>query len=400
MISPTIALAISIVGILILLRLKLHPGFAIFAGSIIISLTVLPLQATPNLLWHSLWNYQTARLLVVIACALTLSSLMEIKGLLANLATALENINPKLAVHLIPAVIGFVPMPAGTLVSATASRESLGRLGVSPAQSTYINYYFRHLWEFSLPVYPSILMASVILSVPVPALIKTLFPITLITILIGAVISYRILKNAPKIKRAPVKNIVLKLLLASWPVILLVLTVLLGLDAIIAFPLVLILLMIQQKVKKGELGKALKFGLNPRILFMLYAIMLFRAIIESSNAAQSLLIDMQTIGVPVILLLVIMPFIIAFITGMSPAFVGIAFPLLFPFIVSGTEVNYFAIQLAYVSGMVGLQLSPLHLCLVLTSEYFKTKLGNVYRYIIPPYLLIEAIFLVVYFFLG
>ena len=92
MLSPSLALLASIAGILLLLRLKIHPGFAILVGSLVVSLLVLPLQSIPPLMIQSLISYQTIRLLVIVASAVTLSYLMEEKGLLAKLAVAMEMI--------------------------------------------------------------------------------------------------------------------------------------------------------------------------------------------------------------------------------------------------------------------------------------------------------------------
>lgn len=152
MLNPSLALLVSIAAILLLLRLRLHPGFAIFVGSLIILSLVLPLQSIPPLMLQSLLSQQTLRLLVVVASALTLSSLMEEKGLLARLALTMEGIGSRLAIHLVPAVIGLVPMPAGALVSATTLQGLVKRLRLTPEQATFINYWFRHIWEFfSLP---------------------------------------------------------------------------------------------------------------------------------------------------------------------------------------------------------------------------------------------------------
>ena len=86
-------LIISIVCILVLLRFKVHPGFAIFVGALVLSLLVLPVKTFPSMLFAALWtgqvplgDQQTLKLLIVIASALTLSSQMEEKGLLTNLA--------------------------------------------------------------------------------------------------------------------------------------------------------------------------------------------------------------------------------------------------------------------------------------------------------------------------
>jgi len=397
MLLPSASLLASITGMLILLRLRLHPGFAIFAGSLIISLLVLPLNETPSILMQSLLNYQTLRLLVIIASALTLSGLMQEKGLLAQLAETLEKIAPKLAVHLIPAVIGFVPMPAGALVSATASHDSLQRLGTTPEQSTFINYWFRHLWEFCLPVYPAIIATSVLLAVPLSSVIMTLLPGTFLAIISGTAVSYTILKKLPETERKPHKNITYNLLKACWPIILLVLSILLGVDAMVAFPLVLLLLALQQRARWRELVKSLKYGLDPKIMFFLYAVMLYKATIESAGVAVAVFSDMQTVGLPIVVILAALPFLIAFITGNSLAFVGIAFPLLLPSIVSPTGFNNYALLLSYTSGIVGLLLSPLHLCLTLSAEYFKAILSKIYKYILPPSIAIEAIVMLLYY---
>jgi len=404
MLSPSIALLLSIAAILILLRIRVHPGFSIFIGSIIVSLLVLPLQTMPSLMFEALWNQQaplleqqTIRLLVVIASALTLSSLMEEKGLLTRLANTMEGIGSRLAIHLVPAIIGLVPMPAGALVSATSVRGLVKRLRLAPEQSTFINYWFRHVWEFSLPVYPGIIITSVLLSVPLFSVVKILCPVTVLIIACGAVFSYGILKKAPKIKRKPSQNIAYNFLRAAWPILLLVPSILLGLDAMIAFPLILLLLAGQQRVKWPELKNALKYGLNPKILFLLYSIMLYKAIIESSGAAGVLISDMQAMGLPPLLMLVALPLLIGVATGISMAFVGIALPLLIPYIALESGINSYALLLAYVSGMMGLLLSPLHLCLILSAEYFKANLARVYRYILPPVLVVEAIVILVYF---
>ncbi len=346
---------------------------------------------------QSLINYQTIRLLVIVASALTLSSLMEEKGLLAKLATTMEGIGPRLAIHLIPAVIGLVPMPAGALVSATASRGLIKRLSLTPEQGTFINYWFRHIWEFSIPIYPSIIITSIILSIPLFSVVKILSPMTALAIVSGAVLSYGILKKTPKLKGEPSGNIAFNLLKASWPILLLVPLVLLGLNVMIAFPLTLALLAGQQRVKWPELKKAFKYGLDPKIMFLLYAIMLYKATIESSGTAEVLISDMQAIGLPSIVMLITLPLLMGLATGYSPAFVGIALPLLVPYIASNSGVNGHALLLAYVSGMMGALLSPLHLCLILSTEYFKANLAKIYKYILPLSIVMEAIAILIYY---
>ncbi|MBI4188114.1 MAG: DUF401 family protein [Chloroflexi bacterium] len=397
MLSPSLALLASIAGILVLLRLRAHPGVAIFVGSLILGLLVLPLKSIPGHMLQALLDMETIRLLVIIASALTLSGLMDEKGLLAKLATTMESIGTKPALHLVPAVIGLVPMPAGALVSATASRDLVKKIGLNPEQSTFINFWFRHIWEFSLPVYPAIIITSVILSIPLLSVVKILSPVSLLAIAVGSIVSYGILRKTSSTKGAPTKNIAFNLLKAAWPILLLVALILAGLDAMIVFPLVLVLLAVQQVVRWPELRKALRYGLEPKIMFLLYTIMLYKATIESSGAAGKLITDMQAIGLPASIVLVTLPLLIGLATGISMAFAGITLPLLVPYIVSSSGINNYALLLAYVSGMMGLLLSPLHLCLILSAEYFKANLARMYRYLLPLTVAMEAIVIIVYY---
>jgi integral membrane protein (TIGR00529 family) len=400
MLSPSVALLASIAGILILIRLKIRPGLAIFAGSLTVSLLLLPPRSLPEHMFRTLIDSQTLTLLAVVASALALSRLMEVKGLLTNLAATMERLGPKFAMHLVPATIGLVPMPAGALVSATALRDLADRIGLTPERVTFINYWFRHIWETSLPVYPAIIATSLILSIRLSSATLTLLPMTALVAALGTISSYRMLKPIKRHKteeRTLKGSIVHNLLRASWPILLIVGLVLAGLDEVIAFPLALALLACQQRARWPELKIALKYGADLQILFLLYAVMLFKTTIEGTGAAYALFSDMQHIGMPTLILLAFLPFLTGFATGISMGFVGISLPLLVPFITRGSQVNDHALMLAYISGWVGVLLSPLHLCLTLSTAYFKASFAKVYRLILPPLLAIEAVIVFIYY---
>lgn len=396
MLTPSLALLISIVIILIMIRVKVPVGFAVFGGSLILSLLVLPWIETPRLMLKAITDYQTIKLLIVIACALTMSSLMESRGMLAQLAHALEGLNPKLALHIVPAVIGFIPMTAGSVVSAIASHDLVKKVGINPEQSTFINYWFRHIWEYSIPTFAAIITASALLAVPLSKITATMFPATLLAIGTGAIISYSILKKFPTANGKPSKNISTIFIKAAWPIILLVILILAGVDAIIAFPVVLVLLIIQQRPNRKDMVKALKYGLDPRTLFLLYSVMLYKTTMESANAAQAVLSDMQSVGLPVVIIVAFLPFLIGMITGISVAIVGITFPLLMPFLVNDGGLHSIAVLLAYGTGVIGMMLSPVHLCLILSAEYFKANLLKVYNYLLPPSAIVMAVLVLIF----
>jgi hypothetical protein len=95
-------------------------------------------------------------------------------------------------------------------------------------------------------------------------------------------------------------------------------------------------------------------------------------------------------GIPPFPLFIIIPFLVGLVSGLTIAPVGVAFPILFPLIdLTGNGIGY--VVLAYASGFAGVILSPVHLCLILTREYFHAEMGGIYRLLwLPAAALIAA----------
>ena len=225
-----------------------------------------------------------------------------------------------------------------------------------------------------------------------------MLPVVPLMAVFGGIASYRILRNSDAERAASLtgRQLVVELFRAAWPVLLLLGLVLGGIEAALAFLAAGLLLAVQQRASKDEIKQALKYGFGPRVLFLLYSVMLYKGIVEQSGAAYTLFTDMQTIGMPPAVILVALPAVVGFATGLSMAFVGISFPLLLPFMSVAGDISGYALFLAYVGGGVGYMLSPLHLCLTLSSEFFGARLGDVYRLMAPPLLAVLAVALVAY----
>lgn len=400
--SPSLALLLSLVPVLLLLRVKVPSGPAVFCGSIALSLLVLGATRTPRLMLNAVADTQTLRLFAIVISALTMSRLMELRGMLVRLASALETIGPRLAIHVAPVAIGLMPLPGGALVSATAVKDLVRRLRLTAEQATFINFWFRHICEFATPVYPGIIMTGVFLSVPLGVVLLHLAPIWLLMIAFGAIVSVRILRTTPPAEpgNGSGGNIPREIARSAWPVLLVVALVIAGLDAAPAFLATLAALMLVQGVSRAEIGASLRCGFEPRILFLLYAVMLYKTTVEASGAAQAMFDDMQALGMPPFFILAGLPLLIGFSTGLSSAMVGISVPLLTPFFLQGASIDGPAFLLAYGAGGLGYMLSPLHLCLVLSAEYFKARLASTYRYLLPPAVAIFAALGLIYVIFG
>jgi len=104
-----------------------------------------PGQAFSALTRMGEWN--DVRVFVYIFFSMLLAGLMRETGLLDLMVESLSSSSCRLALTGVPALIGLMPMPGGALVSAIALRRKyLEEARLSPEDSTYLNYWFRHLW--------------------------------------------------------------------------------------------------------------------------------------------------------------------------------------------------------------------------------------------------------------
>ena len=71
---------------------------------------------------------------------------------------------------------------------------------------------------------------------------------------------------------------------------------------------------------------------------------------------------------------------------------GVTFPIIMA--MYGNAPDLGAITFAFASGFAGVMLSPTHLCLVLTVQYFKADLAGTYRLMYLPVLLVFLVGLI------
>lgn len=403
-INGIVALIISMVTIFILIRFKFHVSTATFIGALILALFSIGYGKIPFVFLNTILNIQTWRLIVIVLLAIGLSITMDKEGLLRKLSGTLEKIGFRVALFTAPALIGLVPMPAGALVSASMVKDVAKKLGLNPEETTFLNYWFRHVMEYSWPIYQGIILTGVILSVSISEVVKSLFFMTIASAEIGLVIGYFFLKkrtvnrsNKASAVAFSAKPFLREFINATWPILLIIILVIVfEIDISLSFAISLAMLITIRRINRRELVEILRKTFNLKIMFFLIAIIFYKTVVEHAGIAFLLSSTLLQYGIPKYIITIILPFMVGFTTGTSLAFVGIAFPLLIPIIGQGS-INVGALILAYVSGMSGILLSPMHLCLILSVDYFKANLYRTYKYVLPAVVLSEVIALTAYF---
>ncbi|HIP89587.1 MAG TPA: TIGR00529 family membrane protein [Thermococcus paralvinellae] len=374
-------LLITFAFVIILIRLRVHVGISIFAGSILQgTLFGLTPEGLIKAFYYSSISWQTVRLILIIAFVMSLTSVFSQIGYLKDMENAIKELFPraKYSLAMLPALIGLMPMPAGALVSAPMIEKVADKLNLKPEEKTVINYWFRHVWEFSWPMYQAIIIASTVLGLTVREFSTKMFPLTVLMILIGYLLFLRPIKDE-SIEKGNRKKGIKLLLKATYPILVIILiSIVLGYDMVYgAFAgLVSALIPHFKKLSKKEI---IKHGFQPGIIFLLLSVMYFKHLLEITNAVEALPKAILELKLPVIFVITLTPFIVGLMTGISFAYVGMAFPLLLPFFTGFDKV-----ALAYLSGYMGMLFSPVHLCLVFSAEYYKAELGKVYKELLAP----------------
>jgi hypothetical protein len=375
--------------IVILVRFKLPIGVALLAGAIFLGIYHFQFsEQFWQMLYNSLINIRSWRLVITVALILTFAHIYESAGYVKKMVASLQTfLPPKWVARVAPSIIGLLPMPGGAMVSAPLVKELGADSDITPEQFTALNYWWRHVWETTWPLYPSIILAAAVLKVSVWDVAIINFPISVACILSGLM-----LKKVGSSHRKPGGLDFEALLGSLWPIATIVL---LGLvfrvDLIISVMLVNLTVILIQRVSKADIVNGLKNGFSPSIMLLIFGVMTLMYAIENTGAASNFYNELLYYHIPSVVVVFTVPFVVGFLTGITSAYIGVGFPVVLPLLGTGDLTYKAGMLLAFAGGFMGVMASPVHLCLVLTNDYFKASLGKTLSRLILPIILTSLI---------
>jgi hypothetical protein len=334
----------------------------------------------------------------VVILITTLGQLLQELRFLDKLSHACKNLygGNKTAVVVLPPLVGLMPMPGGSLLSAPLVGNVLTDAKYPPELKTASNYWFRHIVEFAWPIYPGLILTEAITGLPIGSVAAMQFPLSVVMVAIGIIFFIRRIDNN-QTGRPLFWKPVLSILSAIWPIVLAI-----GIYGIFKVELAwsvllsIIVLVVLYRPTKQNLLSALRKGFSYKLVLLVFGTLSFQTALELSGAIGSIPKLSLQYHLPQELLIFLVCAIAGLLTGMVAAFVALGYPLLAGFLYQ-PEILPDHILLAYLSGYIGIILSPTHLCLVLTNEYFRSDLWKVYRGFIIPVLLLALAGLALYF---
>ncbi|KJR99656.1 MAG: hypothetical protein VR65_15485 [Desulfobulbaceae bacterium BRH_c16a] len=344
-------------------------------------------------------------LVAIVGLILVLSDGLERSGQSARLMGALSGYLVRVRLRLIffPALIGLLPMPGGAIFSAPMVKAVSADMDLKNEDRAVINYWFRHVWEMAWPLYPGIILTVALAGIPVSEYIGKSWPGVIAMFVIGWFFFLRpgVFNPAPLRDQTDVpqeKNVGL-VVKEGLPLLIAIvgavgLETLLGVFApgiafewgvIIALTGAICCIMLQNRLGYDFLLQVLRKKSLMSMLMVVAVIFIFKDIMGAAGIVRAMS-ESAGSGVALFAAAVFLPFLVGIVAGINMAFVGATFPLLIGLLQSlGMEDDIIPyLILGSFSGFTGVMISPIHICFVLTCNYFETELVGAWRRLIAP----------------
>jgi uncharacterized protein len=407
-IPAIVRIAVIFVLILLAIKRKWMLGNAFLGGALGLGiLFAMNPMAIAHSFLASMVHPKTLCLTIIVGLILVFSHSLERSGQMARLLDSFRGLVrwPQVNLVIFPALIGLLPMPGGAIFSAPMVKNIAHGQHLSADRLSYVNYWFRHIWEYWWPLYPGILLTTALANVDLWRLVSFTLPLTLVAVLAGYwPLRHAITHTAEPAKAGGAPKAVKPFFKNLAPIGLVIVGGLglgLALSAFLAGPmrsiakelgLIAALIMAIFWVWRGNgMGWPVRWRIirQPAMVKMLYmvtAILMFKGILEDSGAVTLISREMLAHHIALMPISMLLPFVVGVVSGITIAFVGATFPILIT-LVQGMGQSHLMLpylMLALASGFMGVLLSPLHLCLLLSNEYFETSLVPVYRHMRFP----------------
>lgn len=380
MLTTWIGFLISLAGILVISRKNL--ALAITSGAVILGLFTME----PGLVLDRIVFTLTDSSIMILAIAMgiipMLGGTMKDSGQIDSLIDNLR-ISKRYLLALSSAMMGLLPMPGGALLSAPILERA--GVGVADDIKATINNWFRHLLILVYPLSPALIASAKISNLDVYTAIIHLLPWFLIALILAyffflrqvhGFLSYRnkfsfsgLTIPLIIILSAPILDFSLKRIFSLGT-----LATLIG--VLVAFSLSLVLC--QKKLDLRVIAGRMKPW---NFTFILIGMFIYLHIFQESNARNLI----ATLPLPPLTLSVTAGFLLGFVTGRVQLPASIILPV---YLSTIDRITPSVFGLIYTGIFFGYITSPVHPCLVVTSEYFHVSIKDLIRKLLPPVMII------------
>jgi len=396
-----------------------HLGIAAATGGILIALWQgLEFSAIWSAVFNELLNPDLMLLVVLLAAIMAFSAAMKKSGAMDRFTDAIVESAPsrRIALALAPLLIGMLPMPGGAIISAPLVGTINHDDSRSPETLSAINYWFRHNLELIWPLFPAFILTSALTNLSVGTLILlnlyapvVLFVLGLIFILpksetisvdslskqqdfeqrkpskghkMNTAKLYRLMRGVAPLGIVIGAYIVLDLLWElgksqlelSAPIQELIGRYVPILCGLLVGSLYLVKTAGNARIFHKSVSKS-----TLELIAVIIGIRIFSALMNAAGIAHAASMELARTGIPTILVIALLPFISGIVTGVGIGYVGLSMPIVLGLLSSSGIPLKAGVVIASAFGYAGMMFSPLHVCMVVTVQHFKSTLPSTIR---------------------
>lgn len=366
--------------IVVLLRFKVLIGPAILSGGLLIwlfesrSFEKLWIAFTETLTMQRTWD-----LLLCLYFVMCLEVELRKRGSLHGMVVTLRNIfsSNKVTLAFMPAFLGLLPSLGGARFSAPIVQEASDGIAVDDEQKSAINLWFRHIFEFSNPLMPGVILACGIANVSIGDLIDQVGWVTILCFVLGwifLIIPLKITDPEKATNTQHDRTIDWKsLVLAFGPIVTsFLLIVAFNVQAALAMGLVVVAFIPLYFWFKRPISVKSVFteSLDKKLFFNVVCILYFIQLLTVIGTLDEIVSVFNNSSLPQAVIIACLSFIFGVMTGMGQGYIAIVVPI----VALMAPGNIVLVGIAMVYGMAGQMVTPTHLCILVTVEYFKCRL--------------------------
>jgi integral membrane protein (TIGR00529 family) len=355
--------------------------FALFFAGSIFALTNLTFPEYKLSIMETIGDSSIFMLALALGIIPFIGAILNESGILKEMIDNLK-MNRRTFMAFAPSFMGLLPVPGGALLSTPMLKY--GRGDVNNVDLSVINIWFRHLLILIYPL-SSLLVCTKMANVEIYEAVFYLIPGFLIMLIFGYFFYLRKISGELSVnKNRDLKKIIFPTaIILSAPFLHIILLNIIhpkDPEGILLFSvsMTFILLVFLGKINFSIINEAWR-NIKPwKFSLLLIMMFYFIHIFQRTQIVK----EIANLTYPMYILIIPITFIFSFLTGRIQTAVALILPIFFAkYGQNAMTSQIFAIF--YFSMFIGYIISPLHVCLLVTIEYFNVSMKDFYKRIFP-----------------
>ncbi len=393
-----IGVVVALVVIIVMTQRGFELYLSIFAGTaIVVVFNRFPLEEIASITYQALRSPTLITLTLIVITLTAFGNLLKETGNLKKIMLSLSSLIKDLRYQmvLLPLLIGLITFPGGAVFSAPLVEEAGKGMRLGRNRMAVANIAFRHIQYLVYPLYPGLLFLVEVSPYSLYDYIYFNLPLFVVFFLLIFKLAFRGVTNTRQVevdlakgdlKENSFSKDLFELMYSLAPLIVIILLLMIfQLYYPLAILIGIVAAFFSYYPRKSSVWKTAKVrfnyllrGINWPMALAIVAVLIFKDFLDHSEVIDEIMHYMLGNGLPLLALVVLIPYLSGIIMGNPYAAIGICVSLFMPIIPEAPQGLYY-MALIFISSLAGYFGSPLHMCTLLTVEYYKASLPAVLK---------------------